>query len=119
MVLILVSFSPIPKHLLIHDVIYHPPTSEDDGGMGSGETPKPIPINHVRFEPKRKKITKIDNSETYTNGILFIDFVNSEPFIMVHEEGVIEFNGRKLSIVEVKELYTMDPTPHHLEVMLQ
>lgn len=105
--------------MLIHEVIYHPPTEEDDGGMGGGEIPEPKAIKHVRFEPKRKKITKIDNSETYTNGILFIDFVNSEPFEMVHENGVIEFNGRKLSIVEVKELYTMDTTPHHLEVMLQ
>ncbi|WP_373705895.1 putative minor capsid protein [Jeotgalibaca porci] len=115
----MVSFSPIPTYMLIHDVIYHPPIEEDDGGMGGGETPEPIPIKQVRFEPKRKKITKIDNSESYTNGILFIDYVNSKPFTMVHENGVIEFNGRKLSIVEVKELYTIDPAPHHLEVMLQ
>lgn len=115
----LVLFSPIPKHLLIHDVIYYPPAIEDDGGMGSDEETKSKQIKSVRFEPKRKKVTKIDNSETYTNGILFIDFVNSEPFEMVHENGMIEFNGRKLAIVEVKELYTMNPTPHHLEVMLQ
>lgn len=115
----LVSFSPIPKHLLIHEVVYHPPVEEDDGSMDGSEEVVPVPIKHVRFEPKRQKITTIDNSESFTNGILFIDYANSKPFMMVDENGVIEFNGRKLSIVEVKELYTTKETPHHLEVMLQ
>lgn len=113
------TFKPIPKRLLIHDVTYYPPKTEDDGSMGSGTENQETEIKHVRFEPKRKKLVRPDNSETITNGILFVDYVNSEPFIELHEAGQIEFRGRKLSIVHVNELYTTNQTPHHLEVMLQ
>ncbi|MCW3745405.1 minor capsid protein [Enterococcus gallinarum] len=75
------SFKPIPKHLLIHEVIYQAPKSDDDGSMGSGELPKPQKIEHVRFTPKRKRIVKMDNTEVLTNGVLYIDAVNSKPFV--------------------------------------
>ena len=87
--------------------------------MGSGDTPKPITIKSVRFEPKRRKITTSSNTEYFTNGMLFIDAENSKPFPLIEEGGQIEFNGQTLSIVQVNELYTDQPTPHHLEVMLQ
>lgn len=75
------SFKPIPKHLLIHEVLYQAPKSEDDGSMGSGELPKAQRIEHVRFTPKRKRIIKTDNTEVLTNGVLYIDAVNSKPFV--------------------------------------
>lgn len=112
-------FKPIPKHLLIHDIVYHAPADEDDGGMGGGETPESQKIQFVRFEPTRKKITKSDNTEVLTNGVLYIDAVNSKPFIIPSESGQIEFPGSKLSIVQVETLYTDTPRPHHIEVMLQ
>ena len=87
--------------------------------MGGGDVPVAKEIKYVRFEPKRKKITVPGNTEVFTNGMLFIDATNSKPFINLDEGGQIEFNNRKLSIVQVNELYTDQPTPHHLEVMLQ
>lgn len=112
-------FEPIPKHLLIHNVIYQAPTVENDGSMGSGETPSPKEIKYVRFAPSRKKVTRSDNTEVLTNGILFIDAVNSEPFIIPSESGKIVFNGYTLSVVQVKQEFTDQLAPHHLEVMLQ
>ncbi|WP_313627584.1 putative minor capsid protein [Enterococcus italicus] len=112
-------FSPIPTHVLIHKVTYQPPTIEDDGSMGNGENPEKVEINHVRFAASRKKVTRTDNTEVLTNGILFIDAVNSDPFIIPSESGEIIFNGSKLTIVQVKEEYTDQMQPHHVEVMLQ
>ena len=113
------SFKPIPKHLLIHQVDYYPPKGEGDGSMGGGPTGGPTTIKRVRFEPTRKKITTADNSEKFTTGILFIDRVNSEPFINPAEDGTMIFRGRQLMILQVNEVYTDQDEPHHLEVMLQ
>ena len=112
-------FSSIPKHLLIHEVTYKPPTVENDGSMESGDIPEKTEIKHVRFAPSRKKITRPDNTEVLTNGILFIDAVHSDPFIIPSESGEIIFNGSKLSIIQVKEEFTDQLKPHHVEVMLQ
>lgn len=112
-------FEPIPKHVLIHEVVYQAPTEEDDGGMGGGVAPDPIDLKGVRFAPTRKRITTSDNREILTNGILYIDSVNSETFLIPDVDGEITFRNKRLSIVEVKELYTDEPTPHHVAVMLQ
>lgn len=113
------SFKPIPKHLLIHEVIYQAPNPDDDGSMGSGELPNPQKIEHVRFTPKRKRIIKTDNTEVLTNGILYVDAVNSKPFVNPSEDGTITFQNRKLKIVECYEVFTDQLNPHHIEVMLQ
>lgn len=115
----MVSFKPIPLHLLIHSVTYTPPKDEGDGAMGGGEPTESQEIKRVRFEPTRKKVTTTDNSEVYTTGILFIDQINSQPYLNVLENGTVTFRGRHLSIVQVKEAYDIGPEPHHLEVMLQ
>ncbi|MCC4043758.1 putative minor capsid protein [Enterococcus gallinarum] len=113
------SFKPIPKHLLIHEVLYQAPKTEDDGSMGSGKLPKAQRIEHVRFTPKRRRIIKTDNTEVLTNGVLYIDAVNSKPFVNPSEDGTITFQNRKLKIVECYEVYTDQLSPHHIEVMLQ
>ena len=115
----MVSFKPIPLHLLIHSVTYTPPEDEGDGGMGGSKPAESQEIKKVRFQPTRKKVTTTDNSEVYTTGILFIDRVNSQPYVNVLESGTITFRGRRLSIVQVKEAYDIGPEPHHLELMLQ
>lgn len=115
----MVLFKQIPKHLLPHEVTYQAPTSEGTGGMGEGSTPEPVAIKFVRFTPTRKKITLSDNSETVTNGVLYIDAVNSEPFLIPNEGGEIAFQGSRLSIVSVSTFYTTTDKPHHVEVMLQ
>lgn len=112
-------FEPIPKHVLIHEAVYQAPTEENDGGMGGGIDPDPVNLKSVRFTPTRKRITTSDNREILTNGILYIDYVNSEPFLIPDVDGEILFRNKSLSIVEVKELYTDEPTPHHVAVMLQ
>ena len=104
---------------MIHEVLYQAPKTEDDGSMGSGELPKAQRIEHVRFTPKRKRIVKMDNTEVLTNGVLYIDAVNSKPFVSPSEDGTITFQNRKLKIVECYEVYTDQLSPHHIEVMLQ
>lgn len=78
-----------------------------------------LKIEHVRFTPKRKRIVKMDNTEVLTNGVLYIDAVNSKPFVNPSEDGTITFQNRKLKIVECYEVYTDQLSPHHIEVMLQ
>ncbi|MDU0404892.1 hypothetical protein ML8HA_00678 [Lactococcus lactis] len=112
-------FEPIPKRLLIHEVTYTEPSNVGDGSMGGGSKPKSTVIKNVRFTPTRKKVTKSDNTEAYTNGILFIDSVNSSPFIEINEGGKILFKNKKLNIIGCLEAYTDQGTPHHLEVQLQ
>lgn len=113
------SFKPIPKRLLIHEVTYIEPEAESDGSMSGSSDPTQTVIKHVRFTPTRKKVALPDNTETYTNGVLFIDAVNSDPFINVSEGGMIIFRNQKLKILSCLEAYTDQPTPHHLEVQLQ
>ncbi len=112
-------FKPIPKRLLIHTVVYHAPTGEGDGSMSGGNTAQPQTIKFARFEPTRKKVIRSDNTEVLTNGVLFIDAVNSEPFIIPNESGKIEFEGSELVIVQIKTLNADKLEPHHIEVMLQ
>lgn len=104
---------------MIHEVLYQAPKTEDDGSMGSGKFPKAQRIEHVRFTPKRKRIIKADNTEVLTNGVIYIDAVNSKPFVNPSEDGTITFQNRKLKIVECYEVYTDQLSPHHIEVMLQ
>lgn len=87
--------------------------------MGSDGPNELVSIENVRMIPKRKKITRSDNTEVLTNGVLFIDAVNSEPFLNPSEDGTIIFQKRKLKIIECYEVYTDAIEPHHIEVMLQ
>lgn len=112
-------FEPIPKRLLIHEVTYTEPSNVGDGSMGGSTKPKSTVIKNVRFTPTRKRVIKSDNTEVFTNGILFIDSVNSSPFIDINEGGKITFKNKKLNIIGCLESYTDQETPHHLEVQLQ
>ncbi|MDG6156174.1 minor capsid protein [Lactococcus formosensis] len=115
----MVSFKPIPKKLLIHEVSYIPPEKEGDGSIGGNTDQEPKIIKRVRFNPNHKLIKKPGNVESFTTGVLFIDSVNSAPFISPAEGGTIVFKGRKLKVIECKEAYTDQVEVHHLEVMLQ
>ena len=113
------SFKPIPKHLLIHEVLYQPLNLRMMVLWVVENCLKAQRIEHVRFTPKRKRIIKTDNTEVLTNGVLYIDAVNSKPFVNPSEDGTITFQNHKLKIVECYEVYTDQLSPHHIEVMLQ
>lgn len=109
------NIKPIPKKLLIHTIKLE--SASNDDGWGS-EHGSPQTIKYVRVEPAKSLRVGGTNNDTIANNIVFIDAVNSSPFIKPKEKDIIEFNLDKRTVIKVKELYD-DSKLHHLEVELQ
>lgn len=104
--------APIPKSLLIHNVLYTPPS---DGSWGN-DTGEPTPLENVRIEPK-SDITQSGNGIVRTNStVLFVDTVNSTP-VTLKEDGVITFDGYDYKIDKINAFYD-EAKLHHWEVTL-
>lgn len=88
----------------------------DDSGWGSGHG-IPQTIENVRVESVKALRTGGTNFDSISNDILFIDAVNSKPFLTPKEKDIINFNGAR-EVVEIKTLNS-NTGIHHLEVKLK
>ena len=107
---------PIPVNLLIHTVSYEENSGVSDGWDDSYNVP--IDIQFVRVEPI-KSYNRSSNSEGKTaQHTVFIDRVNSSPYLDFKVNSRITFKGKSYEVTEVKPLYDLDDIPHHYELGL-
>lgn len=109
---------PIPRNLLIHDVVYK---ANLQGGWG-GETADPVAIQHVRIEPPRtvgRNLGRSNTQETVAHSlVMFMSPVHTNPFLSVKEGDFIEWKGSDYEVVGVEDYYEFK-TLHHKEVLLR
>lgn len=106
---------PIPKRLLIHEVMHHKklPGSGfyDEASLDQG-----ILLKRVRLEPSARIIRDKNNAEVQLAATLFYDCSNSQPRNRVFAvDDVIIFNGAKYQVKTVELLYD-GRRLHHNEV---
>lgn len=107
---------PIPKKLLPHTVVYTPP-GEDDGPWG-GSVGEPQTLKHVRLQSSTAVKKTGQDEEKLLAGVLYIDSVNSKPFIEPVSTGTIEYEGKRMVVQNVKVVRAFGPDPHHYKVEL-
>lgn len=108
---------PIPKHLLIHQIIYKEYVGSNgwDGNFSPG-----IPIQHVRVDPVMNVSRKPGTVSSEAKHIVFVDRSHSTPYPdKFLEQSKIEWNGKEYELVVVKPLYDTSQIPHHYELELK
>ena len=104
---------PIPKRVLIHDVVVWSPTGTDRNNKPTYSAS--APVSFVRCEPVsawRQNSTGEMKDDKLT---LFFDCVNSEPNSQAFKKGdKVVFAGRDFFVREIKDF-----SPHHLEIALK
>lgn len=111
------SFKPIPRRILIHEVIYTPFIETNSGWGGDSESKSEV-IKRVRFEPSKLVRKTNVNEEKLVKGTLFIDAKYSKPFIELEVNSVVEYKGKSLIVESCDPIYEKKDTPHHYEVIL-
>ena len=108
---------PIPKKLLIHDVMYHRQIKAQDFYEESTLDPG-TPISFIRMEPMTKVIRDKNRAEVQLSAVLFYDCKNSRPKgIKFETDDVIVFNGEFHKIQIIEPLYDSKRL-HHYELGL-
>lgn len=108
---------PIPKSLLIHEVMLH---KQLDGGdrWGEKELDSGEKLSCVRMEPSSKIVRDKNNAEIQLVATMFYDCKNSKPRgVTFAADDVIVFNGEKHKIQVVEPLYDGRKL-HHYELGL-
>lgn len=107
---------PIPKNLLIHEVMLHRSQSKDR--WGKTELDRGAHLERVRLEPTSKIVRDKNNAEIRLSAIMFYDCKNSLPRdISFAEDDIIIFNRQKHKIQTVELLYD-EQKLHHYELGL-
>lgn len=107
---------PIPKKLLIHEVEHKPYTGDNDGWgeeYGDAQT-----IENVRVEAPRSLQRDADQEQIEGDLVLFIDRINSEPFVEPKNKDKVVFNGHEYEVKQVKPVYGLSSKVHHYEAGL-
>lgn len=106
---------PIPKIMLPHTIVYRAYNGTDD--FGSPTYGNPVTIERVRID--ETTVFSRDGTQTriVANGVIFIDAVNSSPFLNFEEQSLIIFNGRELVVQKVIPYYQpFSADIHHYEL---
>ena len=106
---------PIPKIMLPHTIIYRAYNGSDD--FGNPAYDNPVTIERVRFD--ETTVFSRDGTQTkiVANGVIFIDAVNSTPFLNFEEQSLVIFNGRELVVQKVIPCYQpFSADIHHYEL---
>lgn len=105
---------PIPKRLLIHQVMLH--KEKDQDRWGKGQLDAGVQLEFVRMEPSRQIIRDKNNAEVQLAATLFYDCTNSRPMgLSFQEDDIIIFNGQKHQVRSVEPLYD-ERRLHHYEL---
>lgn len=107
---------PIPKQLLIHDVMWH--KKENTDRWGNGDLDEGQKVQRVRLEPSSKVVRDKNHAEVQLVATLFYDCKNSRPegaaFAL---DDIIVFNEEKYQIKTIEPLYDKKKL-HHWEMGL-
>lgn len=108
---------PIPKKLLIHEVMYHKQIAGDgfydENSLDAGQK-----LTFVRMEPSNKIIRDKNNAEVQLSAVMFYDCRNSRPRnISFAVDDVIVFNGVPHKVQVAEPLYD-ERKLHHYELGL-
>lgn len=108
---------PIPKRLLPHKAIY----KEYLGNTGEGDSwGENISLEFIKIEEKKQLKVTSNGREVIGNARLFYDLINSQGLINKPvQNSIIEFNGRKYSVVDTDILCADTENPHHYEMLLK
>ena len=110
------SIKPIPKHLLIHSIIYE--ERADGDGWNNEPVSDPITVNNVRVQPSRILSRTSNREEITADHVLFLDRVHSSHFFKMKEGATVKFNGDAWKVETVQTFYDFRQEPHHYEVGL-
>ncbi len=94
---------PLPKSWLIHTIIYHPPSEEDD--WGNVVNPDPIEIKYVRYDQSTVFSRDSNQTKIVADGIIFIDTTNSSPIPDFVEDTTIMFGTKRLTLKKIVPCY--------------
>lgn len=106
---------PLPKSWLIHTIVYHPPSEEDD--WGNVTNPSPITIEYVRYD--QSTVFSRDSTQTkiVAEGVIFVDMVNSSPIPDFVEDTRVMFGDQRLTLKKIIPCYHPNTNDiHHLEL---
>lgn len=107
---------PIPKKLLVHDVMLHK-VIEDDR-WGTSHLDDGVHLEKVKMEPTTQIVRDKNNAEIQLAAVLFFDCTNSRPKDTAFQtDDIVIFNGERFSVETIETLYA-DECPHHYEVGL-
>lgn len=94
---------PLPKSWLIHTIIYHPPSEEDD--WGNVTNPEPITINNVRYDQSTVFSRDSTQEKIQAEGVIFVDTANSSPIPDFVEDTTIMFGKKRLTLKKIVPCY--------------
>ena len=107
---------PIPKRLLIHNVVLDRVLKKDRWGNAASN--EELNVNFVRIEPSSKIIRDANKAEVQLSAVMFYDCKNSDPQnISFAVDDIIIFNGQKHAVKVVEPLYDGRKL-HHYELGL-
>lgn len=107
---------PIPKKLLIHEVMLHKKVSEDCWGKEARDIGRIL--NRVRLEPSSKIVRDKNGAEVQLAAVLYYDCRSSRPSgISFREDDIIIFNGLEFEVKTIESLYD-ELKIHHYEMGL-
>ena len=106
---------PIPKIMLPHTIVYRAYNGTDD--FGSATYGNPVTIDRVRFDETTVFSRDGTQNKIVANGVIFIDAVNSAPFLNFEEQSLVIFNSRELVVQKVIPCYQpFSADIHHYEL---
>lgn len=106
----------LPKHFLIHDVIYCEYVGIDLDGNESYK--EPAVIKRVRVDDSPVFSRDAKENKIIANSVIFVDSVNSEGFPSeFKEQSKVVFNKRVLTLTKpTPEYYPESARVHHWEL---
>lgn len=103
---------PIPKKLLIHNVIY---LEKGESNGWDNVLNDPVEINYVRVTPKNRFERKQNAEGIYATHVMLVDRINSSAFPNFKAGSTIKWFSKDYEISEVTPAYD-DKEIHHYEV---
>ena len=103
---------PIPKRLLCHSIEYQEYLGQGNFGESWGD---PETIDCVRFEPKTAIRMDANGEEIETQGIIFMDTVNTPNCKPLKVKSKVTFNGIEMRVHACHPYYGFNQV-HHYEV---
>lgn len=111
------KISQIPKHLLIHSIIYEEYIKV---GIYDKEYKDPETFTNVLVQPAFKIIKDVRGQEREIKALIFLDTVNTPNCKAFVPDSVVKFGELEGIVVSCEPIYTIDPIkPHHYEVSLE
>lgn len=107
---------PIPKKLLIHNIVYQEMGESD--GWNTSPAGDPVPVNFVRVQPISRANRSANSQGTTAEHELFIDRTHSSEYFEFKVGAEVTFKNKIFKVADVSPMYDFDTVPHHYEIGL-